>query len=420
MLAARPVRRSHPVPTAAARPGPQAHRRGRHRAEHRRHGRLCPGPGPARRPRSSRPRSSASARPPSRRRHALRRCAVRRADADHGRASDWSSTTSASAIPRPRQCCHSSTRTSQRWRWRRPPVTLAGSRVRIRPGAAVTVVAASASTRLGSTGDVITDDAGAERPGGVAAATPISIRFDAAVKLDPDGTQRTSGGRVLAVTGLGDDLALELGNAYHTTGADPAPRGCRYAGTSAGEPRAPGFVRRRRSRHRRGHPSGRRDPRPVESTHDGASGRGVLQGVGSFGGVFSAAALTELDEPVLVASTDGVGTKVESPARLGRRSKGSATTSSTTASTTSSCRAPDRCSSSTTSPPAPSTPSWSPRSSRAWPRPAGRPAAPCSAARPPRCPASTARGVRHRRHHRRRRRATALLAAGRPWPPATC
>ena len=56
----------------------------------------------------------------------------------------------------------------------------------------------------------------------------------------------------------------------------------------------------------------------VESTHDVGSGRGVLHGVGSFGGVFSAAAITEHDDPVLVASTDGVGTKVELAARLGR------------------------------------------------------------------------------------------------------
>jgi phosphoribosylaminoimidazole synthetase len=51
----------------------------------------------------------------------------------------------------------------------------------------------------------------------------------------------------------------------------------------------------------------------VEATHD----NGVLKGVGSFGGVFSAKAITELDDPVLVASTDGVGTKVELAARLG-------------------------------------------------------------------------------------------------------
>ena len=51
----------------------------------------------------------------------------------------------------------------------------------------------------------------------------------------------------------------------------------------------------------------------VESTH----GHGVLKGVGSFGGVFSAASITAMDDPVLVASTDGVGTKVELAARLG-------------------------------------------------------------------------------------------------------
>ena len=44
----------------------------------------------------------------------------------------------------------------------------------------------------------------------------------------------------------------------------------------------------------------------------------MLRGVGSFGGVFSAKAITAMDDPVLVASTDGVGTKVELAARAGR------------------------------------------------------------------------------------------------------
>ena len=51
----------------------------------------------------------------------------------------------------------------------------------------------------------------------------------------------------------------------------------------------------------------------VERTH----GSAVLRGVGSFGDVFSAKALQAMDEPLLVASTDGVGTKVELAARLG-------------------------------------------------------------------------------------------------------
>jgi len=44
----------------------------------------------------------------------------------------------------------------------------------------------------------------------------------------------------------------------------------------------------------------------IQATH----GPEVLSGVGSFGGLFSAAALKEIENPVLVASTDGVGTKV--------------------------------------------------------------------------------------------------------------
>lgn len=44
----------------------------------------------------------------------------------------------------------------------------------------------------------------------------------------------------------------------------------------------------------------------------------VLAGIGSFGGLFDASALKEMTHPVLVASTDGVGTKVKIAASLGR------------------------------------------------------------------------------------------------------
>ena len=51
----------------------------------------------------------------------------------------------------------------------------------------------------------------------------------------------------------------------------------------------------------------------VEATH----GPEVLSDVGAFGGLFSLATLG-LKEPVLVASTDGVGTKTLVAARTGR------------------------------------------------------------------------------------------------------
>ena len=44
----------------------------------------------------------------------------------------------------------------------------------------------------------------------------------------------------------------------------------------------------------------------------------VLAGIGSFGGLFDASALKHMDNPVLVASTDGVGTKVKLAASVGR------------------------------------------------------------------------------------------------------
>lgn len=52
----------------------------------------------------------------------------------------------------------------------------------------------------------------------------------------------------------------------------------------------------------------------VRSTY----GPEVLAGFGAFGGMYSAAALMQLAEPVLVASTDSVGTKTMVAARIGR------------------------------------------------------------------------------------------------------
>lgn len=44
----------------------------------------------------------------------------------------------------------------------------------------------------------------------------------------------------------------------------------------------------------------------------------VLAGLGAFGGLFDAGALQKMEAPVLVASTDGVGTKTKVAAKLGR------------------------------------------------------------------------------------------------------
>jgi phosphoribosylformylglycinamidine cyclo-ligase len=52
----------------------------------------------------------------------------------------------------------------------------------------------------------------------------------------------------------------------------------------------------------------------VERTH----GPEVLGGIGSFGGLFDAGRLKAMDGPVLVASTDGVGTKTKVAVQVGR------------------------------------------------------------------------------------------------------
>lgn len=52
----------------------------------------------------------------------------------------------------------------------------------------------------------------------------------------------------------------------------------------------------------------------VQSTY----GPAVLRGIGAFGGLFDAGALKSMRQPVLVASTDGVGTKTALAARIGR------------------------------------------------------------------------------------------------------
>ncbi len=178
----------------------------------------------------------------------------------------------------------------------------------VRSQAAVTVVAAAAGYPGAAVrGAVITDDmaSGAIGPDGT-----TTLRFDAGV--DEDG--RVAGGRVLAVTGIGFDLAEARAAAY-----DHMRRirfdgmqfrrdiGWRALGAELTSYAAAGVDIDEGTR------AVSEMKAAVEATHD----HGVLKGVGSFGGVFSAKAILALDDPVLVASTDGVGTKVELAARLG-------------------------------------------------------------------------------------------------------
>lgn len=166
-------------------------------------------------------------------------------------------------------------------------------------GAACTVVAAAAGYPAAPiTGAAI--DFGDE--------TPDALLFRAGT----DGSAVT-GGRVLAVTGLGDTLSDARGHAYRrmsTVQFDGMQVrrdiGWRAIGAQLTSYAAAGVDIDEGAR------AVDQMKAAVERTH----GAAVLRGVGSFGGVFSAAAIKTMDEPLLVASTDGVGTKVELAARL--------------------------------------------------------------------------------------------------------
>ncbi|HQV58413.1 MAG TPA: phosphoribosylformylglycinamidine cyclo-ligase, partial [Ilumatobacteraceae bacterium] len=147
-----------------------------------------------------------------------------------------------------------------------------------------------------------------------------SVDWTPGVTLHPAGMTlgqpaTVNGGRVLSVTALGIDLAAARSEAYavveqiHFDGMQVrsdigwrahAAAVTSYASTGVNIDEGSRAV------------SSMRDA--VEATH----GPAVLRGVGSFGGAFSAAAFANLTDPVLVGSTDGVGTKVELAARAGR------------------------------------------------------------------------------------------------------
>jgi phosphoribosylamine--glycine ligase/phosphoribosylaminoimidazole synthetase len=188
---------------------------------------------------------------------------------------------------------------------------LASTPIEVRDGAACTIVAAApgypdtpavgAPIRL--TGFVTTEWANSST------IEPDAILFPAGVS---EG--RTAGGRVLAVTGVGPDLASARAVAYRGMDGVAFPNmqvrrdiGWRAPGAMLGSYASTGVDI----------DEGNRAVAKMKRSVERTLGPDVLRGVGSFGGVISAKRLVQMDDPVIVASTDGVGTKVELAARLG-------------------------------------------------------------------------------------------------------
>ncbi len=181
---------------------------------------------------------------------------------------------------------------------------LASLELRLREGAACTVVAAAAGYPASpQTGGAITIGDLPER----------AILFPAGMSGSDE--PRVTGGRVLAVTGLGRDIAEARTTAYMGIGTIAFDGmqvrrdiGWRAQGAITASYAAAGVDIDEGGR------AVAEMAEAVQRTH----GPSVLRGIGSFGGAFSAAGIAAMRDPVLVASTDGVGTKVELAARLGQ------------------------------------------------------------------------------------------------------
>jgi phosphoribosylformylglycinamidine cyclo-ligase len=120
---------------------------------------------------------------------------------------------------------------------------------------------------------------------------------------------------VLAVTGVGSDLEVAIDRAY--AGIDHI----RFDGMQVRRDIGHRALRARRATYRdagvdieAGHRAVSLMKAAVERTH----GDRVLGGLGSFGGLFSAAFMKDMVDPILVSSADGVGTKTKVASKLGR------------------------------------------------------------------------------------------------------
>lgn len=156
---------------------------------------------------------------------------------------------------------------------------------------------------------------------GVEDAGEVALVFHGGTRRDAGGTLRTAGGRVLSVTAVAEGLGEAVARAYEgldrigfagmharrdiawralAAAARPAEQVVTYRDAGVDIDAANEAVRRMKG--------------AIESTFTPH----VLSGVGAFGGLFDGAAWAGYRDPVLVASTDGVGTKTMIAAALDR------------------------------------------------------------------------------------------------------
>lgn len=153
------------------------------------------------------------------------------------------------------------------------------------------------------------------------------VVFHAGTKIQ-DKQVTTSGGRVLGVTGLGDDLPAALAAAYRALDDIHFEKmqwrkdiGWRAKPTEILTPLQPPVENIPSGAYAAAGVSidaGSRAVELMKSAVKSTYGPEVLLGIGAFGGLYDAAGLKAMRAPVLVSSTDGVGTKVKLAAQAGR------------------------------------------------------------------------------------------------------
>jgi len=130
-----------------------------------------------------------------------------------------------------------------------------------------------------------------------------------------NGVLVTNGGRVMTVVGVGPDLGTARRQAYERI--EKISFSGSYYRRDIGW-RAPASQLTSYSSAGVNIDEGNRAVDLLRDSVNATSTDSVLRGIGSFGGALDVSFLKEFEQPVLVASTDGVGTKVELAARTGR------------------------------------------------------------------------------------------------------
>jgi phosphoribosylaminoimidazole synthetase/phosphoribosylamine--glycine ligase len=184
--------------------------------------------------------------------------------------------------------------------------SLKPSHLSIREGSALGVVLASSNyPNTPRTGDVITN---------LPSTNPLCSVFHGGTETQ-NGNLVTAGGRVLTCVGVGATLEEARTHAY-ATASRISFDGVQMRRDIAW--RAPGATIKSYASTGVDIDEGTRAVDLIKASVAKTATSQVLRGVGAFGGALDVSFLKEFDHPVLVGSTDGVGTKVELAARTGR------------------------------------------------------------------------------------------------------